>query len=148
MKLKFFYSLKQCQPSSCMLSKCLCQIKSAHRGDEGGVINEILWCFRNRISSFSLVQMLLKTCHEILVLEVIGDCCSQQRVGSVHYQFKLLLEIFIWEGIRRICTQQNMRRDIQLLCHNFTDWVFYTGNDCFLINYDINKHQDNTTFSP
>ena len=38
--------------------------------------------------------MLLKTCHEILVLEVIGDSCSgqrdvsvQQRVGSVHYQF-------------------------------------------------------------
>ena len=57
--------------------------------------------------------MLLKTCHEILVLEVIGDYCSrqrvgsvqqrvgsvQQRVGSVHYQFKLPLEIFIWEGI-------------------------------------------------
>ena len=35
-----FYLLKQCQPSSCILSKCLCQIKSAHRGDEGGVINE------------------------------------------------------------------------------------------------------------
>ena len=38
----------------------------------------------------------MKTCHEILVLEVIGDYCSQQRVGSVqqrvgsiHYQFKL-----------------------------------------------------------
>ena len=29
------------------------------------------WCFRNRISSFSLVQILLKTCHEILVLEVL-----------------------------------------------------------------------------
>ena len=57
--------------------------------------------------------MLLNTCHEILVLEVIGDYCSrqrvvsvqqrvvsvQQRVGSVHYQFKLPLEIFIWEGI-------------------------------------------------
>ena len=48
----------------------------------------------------------LKTCHEILVLEVIGDYCTrqrvgsvQQRVGSVHYQFKLPLEIFIWEGI-------------------------------------------------
>ena len=72
--------------------------------------------------------MLLKTCHEILVLEVIGDSCSgqrdvsvQQRVGSVHYQFKLLLEIFIWEGIRRISTQQNMRRDIQLLGHDLTD---------------------------
>ena len=99
MKLEFFYLLKQCQPSSCILSKCLCQIKSAHRGDEGGIINE------DRISSFSLVQVLLKTCHEILVLEVIGDYCSrqrpsvQQRVGSVHYQFKLPLEIFIWEGI-------------------------------------------------
>ena len=54
-----------------------------------------------------------EACHEILVLEVIGDSCSQQRVGtvrqrvgtvrqrvgSVHYQFKLPLEIFIWEGI-------------------------------------------------
>ena len=45
--------------------------------------------------------MLLKTCHEILVLEVIGDYCSrqevgsvQQRVGSVHYQFKLSLVTF------------------------------------------------------
>ena len=52
--------------------------------------------------------MLSKTCHEILVLEDIGDSCSrqrvgsaqqrigsaQQRVGSVHYQFKLPLEIF------------------------------------------------------
>ena len=31
---------------------------------------------------------------------------------------------------------KNMRRDIQLLCHNLNDWVFYTGmkkNDCFLI---------------
>ena len=34
--------------------------------------------------------------HEILLLEVIGDSCSRQRVGtvrqrvgSVHYQFKL-----------------------------------------------------------
>ena len=27
--------------------------------------------------------MLLKTCHEILVLEVIADSCSRQRVGSV-----------------------------------------------------------------
>ena len=50
--------------------------------------------------------MLLKACHEILVLEVIGDSCSRirvgtvgQRVGSIHYQFKLPLEIFIWEGI-------------------------------------------------
>ena len=76
------------------------------------------------------------TGHDILVLEVLGDYCSrqrvgsvQQRVGSVHYQFKLPLEIFIWEAI---CTKQNMRRDIQLLCHNL---VFYTGmkkNDCFL----------------
>ena len=54
--------------------------------------------------------MLLKACHEILVLEVIGYSCSRQRVGtvrqrvgtvrqrvgSVHYQFKLP---FIWEGI-------------------------------------------------
>ena len=102
----------------------------------------ILWCFRNRISSFSLVQLLLKPFHEILVIGVIGDSYSWQRVGSVqqrvrsvHYQFKLPLQIFIGEGIRRICTQQNMRRDIQLLCHNLTDWVFYTDmkkNDCIL----------------
>ena len=45
--------------------------------------------------------MRLKTCHEILVLELIGDCYihSRQRVGSVHYRFKLpvehYLEIFI-----------------------------------------------------
>ena len=43
--------------------------------------------------------MHLKTCHEILVLELIRDSCSRQRVGSVHYQFKLpvqhYLEIFI-----------------------------------------------------
>ena len=39
-KLEFFYSLKQCQQSNCILSKCLCQIKSAHRGDESGVTNE------------------------------------------------------------------------------------------------------------
>ena len=54
----------------------------------------------------------------------IGDSCSrqrvgsvQQRVGSVHYQFKLPLEIFIWEGIKWICTQQNIRREIHLICH-------------------------------
>ena len=45
--------------------------------------------------------MLLKVCHKILVLEVIRDSCSRQRVGtvrqrvcSVHYQFKLP---FIWK---------------------------------------------------
>ena len=48
--------------------------------------------------------MYLKTCHEILVLEFNGDCCSRLSVcrGGVHYRFKLLiqhyLEIFIWEG--------------------------------------------------
>ena len=79
--------------------------KISTRGDEGGVINEDIVVFHE----LSLDQILLKTCHEILVLEVIGDSCSRQRVGSVqqrvssvHYQFKLLLEIFIWEGIRRI----------------------------------------------
>ena len=82
MNLEFFYSLKQCQLSSCILCKCLCQIKSAHRGDEGCVINEDIMV-RNRISSFSVVQMLMKTCHEILFLEVIEDSCTQQRVGSV-----------------------------------------------------------------
>ena len=48
MKLEFFYSLKQCQPSSCILSKCLCQIKSAHRGDEGSVINEDIMVFQEQ----------------------------------------------------------------------------------------------------
>ena len=38
----------QCQPSSCILSKCLCQIKSAHRGDEGGVINEDIMVFQEQ----------------------------------------------------------------------------------------------------
>ena len=43
--------------------------------------------------------MYLKTCHEILLLDLIGDSCSRQRVDSVHYRFKLpvqyYLEIFI-----------------------------------------------------
>ena len=86
-------------------------------------------------------QDAFETCHEILVLELIGDCCSRQSVGrgSVHYQFKLPIqrcpEIFIWRGKRRIFTQQNKRRGIPWLCCNLTDWVFYTGmkNDCFLI---------------
>ena len=63
-----FYSLKQCQPSSCILSKCLCQINSAHRGGEGGVINEDIMVFQEQ--DF-FIQMLMKTCHEILVLEVL-----------------------------------------------------------------------------
>ena len=38
------------------------------------------------------------------------------------------------EGKRRICTQQNKRRDIPWPCGNLTDCVFYTGmnNDCYL----------------
>ena len=55
------------------------------------------------MSSFSPVEMHLKTCHEILVLELIGDCCSRQRASSVRYQFELpvqhYLEIFIRERI-------------------------------------------------
>ena len=83
--------------------------------------------------------MLLKTCHAILVLEVIGDYCSrqrfgsvQQRVGSVHYQFKLPLEIFIWEGITNMHTTKYEERYSN---DNLNNWVFYTGkkkNDCFL----------------
>ena len=73
--------------------------------------------------------MHLKTCHEILVPELIGDSCSRQRVGSVHYWFKLpvqyYLELFIGKE-RQICTQQN-KRYIPWLCHNLTDWVFYTA---------------------
>ena len=63
----------------------------------------IVLVFQEQVSSFNPVKMHLKTCHEILVLELIGDSCSRQRVGSVHYQFKLpvqhYLEIFIREGI-------------------------------------------------
>ena len=66
MKLEFFYLLKQCQPP------CLCQIKSAHRGDQGGVINEDIMVFQEQDFFIQSVQVLLKTCHEILVLEVIG----------------------------------------------------------------------------
>ena len=106
MKLEFFYSLKQCQPSSSILSKCLCHIKSAYRGDEGGVTNEdsIGVSGTGVFIQSSPVMIHLKTCHEILVLELIGGSCSRQRVGSVHYQFKLpvqpYLGIFIREGIR------------------------------------------------
>ena len=32
-----------------------------------------------------------------LVVFITSSNC--QRVGSVHYQFKLPLEVFIWEGI-------------------------------------------------
>ena len=60
--------------------------KSAHRGDECGVINKILWCFRNR------VQVLLKTCHEILVLEVIGDYCIAGK-GLVVFSKELVVFI-------------------------------------------------------
>ena len=49
--------------------------------------------------------MLLKACHEILVLEVIRDSCSRQRVGtvrqrvgSVHYQFKLPFYTAVYLG--------------------------------------------------
>ena len=77
--------------------------------------------------------MLLKACHEILVLEVIGDSCSRQRVGtvgkglvvfitssncqrvgSVHYQFKLPLEVFIWEGNNLHTTKYRERYSIAL----------------------------------
>ena len=74
--------------------------------DEGGVINEDIMVFQEQDFFIQSSPGALKTCYEILVLEVIGDYCSrqrvgsvQQRVGSVHYQFKLPLEIFIWEGI-------------------------------------------------
>ena len=41
MKLEYFYSLSYASHQVVyILSKCLCQIKSAHRGDEGGVIKE------------------------------------------------------------------------------------------------------------
>ena len=100
MKLEFSYLLKQCQPP------CLCQLKSAHRGDEGGVINEDILVFQEQDFFIQSSPGALKTCHEILILEVFGDYCSrqrvgsvQQRVGSIHYQFKLPLENFIWEGI-------------------------------------------------
>ena len=45
--------------------------------------------------------MYLKTCHEILILELIGVSCIQQRVGSVHYQFKLPEQHYlkIWKSL-------------------------------------------------
>ena len=39
-EVKFFLFTQTCQLSSCILSKCLCHIKSAYRGDEGSVTNE------------------------------------------------------------------------------------------------------------
>ena len=47
-------------------------------------IAKFIWCFSDNHPS--PVKMHLKTYHEILVFELIGDCCSQQRVGrdSVH----------------------------------------------------------------
>ena len=84
----------------------------------------ILWCFRNRISSFSLVLMLLKACHEILVLEVIEILVVSK--GLVLFGKGLVVFITSsncrWKSLSgkeyKQCTQQNMGRDIQLLCHN------------------------------
>ena len=44
MKLEFFYLLKKCQPPF------LCEIKSAHRGDEGGAIKEDIMVFQEQDS--------------------------------------------------------------------------------------------------
>ena len=35
--------------------------------------------FQEQVSSFSPVQMHLKTCYEISVLELLGDSCSQLK---------------------------------------------------------------------
>ena len=77
MKLEFFYLLKQCQPSSCILSECLCQIKSAHRGDEGGVINEDIMVFQEQDFFIQSSPGAFEDLPEILVVEVIGDYCSR-----------------------------------------------------------------------
>ena len=36
------------QTMPAIMSNCLCQIKSAHRGDEGGVINEDIMVFQEQ----------------------------------------------------------------------------------------------------
>ena len=68
MKLEFF---KQCQPSSCILSKFLCQTKSAHRGDEGGLNNEEIMVFQEQDFFIQSSTDALKACHELLVLEFL-----------------------------------------------------------------------------
>ena len=83
MKLKLFYSLKQCQPSSCNLSKCLCQIKSAYQGAEGGVTNKDI--IDVSVTSFFILSS--QDAFEDLPpnlgsLEHIRDCCSRQSVDS------------------------------------------------------------------
>ena len=76
-----------------------------------GIPRRLGWCnlvlvFQEQVGVFiqsNPVQMHLKTCHEILVLELIGYSCGRQSVGSIHYQLKLpvqpYLEIFMWEGV-------------------------------------------------
>ena len=111
MKLEFFYSLKQCQPSSCILSKCLCQIKSAHRGDEGGVINKDMVFQEQDFFIQSIVLMLLKACHEILVLEVIGDSCC--RKGLVLFGKGLV--VFITSSN---CRWKSLSKEYKQFAHN------------------------------
>ena len=38
--------------------------------------------FQEQVSSFSPVQIHMKTCHEILVLELIGDSCTFTCIGE------------------------------------------------------------------
>ena len=47
-------------------------------GVEGGVTMRIFLVFEELVSSFNPVQMHLKTCYEISVVELIGDSCSRQ----------------------------------------------------------------------
>ena len=74
--------------------------------------------------------MCLKTCHEILVLELIGDFVVSKGLVVSITGSNCWYNI-IWKALSgretMICTQQNKRRDIPWLCHNLSDWVFYTG---------------------
>ena len=70
----------------------------------------ILLVFQEQVSSFSPVQMHLKTCHEILL---IGDSCSGQRVGSVHY-LKLPIQPIIFIRVNMQTTKYEERYSMAL----------------------------------
>ena len=59
---------------------------------EGGVTKDDIIRVSGTGFFISLAQVHLKTCHEILVLKLIGDSCNRQRVSSVRYQFHLLVQ--------------------------------------------------------
>ena len=60
-----------------------------------------IWCISdNLLHSISHPSPCLKTCHDILVLELTGFVVVGKGLGSIHYRFKLLiqhyLENFFW----------------------------------------------------